>query len=213
MKRFLVGEIASASLLALAACAPLRSGDGESYTVGGNPWEPSTAQVGGGTAAERGSKVDSAAADAAKPAKEGVAATSTAEDGGPAVDGARPGIDGAPIVAGGTVLEQLDAAKRRVGELEQENRRLVAELASSTMVIEQLKRDNSNLAQLAQQSQESRTAVDGELDTLQLKIKDLELRSRQLADDLLSERIKRVRIERQLILAKVTEAESSSDGP
>jgi hypothetical protein len=41
---------------------------------------------------------------------------------------------------------------------------------------------------------------------------ELEARCRALADDLLAERIQRVRVERELILAKVKEAESQDDG-
>ncbi len=197
MNRIIEGRGLAAVLLALAACAPLRRGDGESYAVGGDPWAQPTAKVGGGVASQdgdgqAGAKSDPGAAPAGAPA----ALVSAGAVGG-----------------GGTVLEQLDAARHRVGELEQDNRRFAGEVASLTAVVDQLKRDNANLALMAQQSQESRTAVDGELDALGAKIKDLELRSRQLADDLLAERIKRVRIERQLILAKVTEAESSGDGP
>ena len=75
-----------------------------------------------------------------------------------------------------------------------------------------LKRDNAGLSQLVDTSAKAREGVDGEIAAMNAKIKELELRAVQLADDLLSERIKRVRVERQLILAKVAEAESEGDG-
>ncbi|MBM4013819.1 MAG: hypothetical protein FJ293_02505 [Planctomycetes bacterium] len=204
MRRILECGRAAAALLALAACAPLRMGDGGSYSVGGDPWAPST-ERGGGTVADKDG--------AAKSGANGEPAAAPKGGSDPAAAATVTGVGDAPIGGAGTVLEQLDAARRRSGELDQENRRLSGEVAALTAVVDQLKRDNANLAQLAQQSQESRAVVDGELENMTARIKDLELRSRQLADDLLAERIKRVRIERQLILAKVAEAESASDGP
>jgi hypothetical protein len=206
-----------AAALACSACIPGRGTDGESYRVGGDPWavRPPAKE------ADRSSSAgDTGEGDHATPSGAGdhrpVSADGTGRGTPPGTEpaAAPPSASIGDLAAGtGTVLEQLDTARRRAAELDGENRRLVGEVAALTAVVDQLKRDNQNLAQLAQASQESRTVVDGELDSLQAKIKDLELRSRQLADDLLAERIKRVRVERQLILAKVTEAESQGDGP
>jgi len=43
-------------------------------------------------------------------------------------------------------------------------------------------------------------------------VKDSEARARLLADEVLQERILRVRVERELILAKVQEAENAEGG-
>lgn len=216
MKRSMRGGSLALALL-WSGCVPGRGGDGESYRVGGDPWAPRAPSAETGRAS---SANDAAGAEgAARPMAAKGDGGETAHDDAPADKGAERATPPAPatssdLAAGnGTVLEQLDTARRRVAELDGENRRLTGEVAALTAVVDQLKRDNQNLAQLAQASQESRSVVDGELDSLQAKIKDLELRSRQLADDLLAERIKRVRVERQLILAKVTEAESQGDGP
>ncbi|MSR46785.1 MAG: hypothetical protein EXS13_06960 [Planctomycetes bacterium] len=191
----------AAGVLLAAACTNGRGGDGEAYRVGGDPWSVAAAKEAG------------VAADGAVVAD---AATGDGKTASPSAAPAKPAAAGPTLPAGptsGTVLEQLDAAKTHAAELERERARLAGEVASLTAVVDGLKRDNQNLAQLAQATKDSQVVVDGEIDSLRLKMKDLDLRSRQLADDLLSERIKRVRVERQLILARVTEAESQGDGP
>ena len=188
-----VCKLVAGALLA-AACIQGQRGEGEAYRVG-DPWAAPAAGGGAATAA------------AAKPPEPDAAPAAAGGQASPAKE--------APTVApttGSTVLERLDAAKRSSEELAAENKRLTGELAALNAVVEQLKRDNRGLADLAQANSDARAGVDGELETTRGKVKELELRARQLADDLLAERIKRVRVERQLILAKVAEAESQGDG-
>jgi len=198
-----IGKVALGSLL-LAACMQAPGGHGETYSVGGDPWGAPAA--GGGSERAAG-----AGADAAKGAGNGaapLAAAPTATQPGPNGNATPPTTAG----ASGTVLEQLDAARTRAEELGKENRGLSDQVASLTAVVEQLKRDNANLGLLVDSNAKAREGVDGEISAMTAKIKELELRALQLADDLLSERIKRVRVERQLILAKVAEAENEGDG-
>jgi hypothetical protein len=199
-----IGKCAVGSLLA-AACMQTPSSHGESYSVGGDPWGAPAA----GHVDERAA--GAAAADPAKGAGSGATPAATAPT--TTQPGPNGGATSTPVASGsGTVLEQLDAARTRADEFEKENRRLSDQVASLTAVVEGLKRDNANLAQLVDSNAKAREGVDGEISTMTAKIKELELRALALADDLLSERIKRVRVERQLILAKVAEAESEGDG-
>ncbi len=190
----------AAVALFATACAGSGGGGGEAYRVGGDPWAtpPAAAKSGG---------------EAARPAGEPANAANSASA-SKGTDGAPSGAAApAPMLGQGTTLEQLDAATARNQTLEGENQALTAQVASLNAVIEQLRRDNAGLSQLVQAGTESQAGVNGEIEKLRGQVKDFELRSRQLADDLLAERIKRVRVERQLILAKVTEAESQGDGP
>lgn len=195
-----MGGLAVAALLAACVGPGSRSGEGEAYRVGGDPWaEPQAAEP-------KVAKPEGGANPAAAAGK----------------TGETPGVGGAPAAGvttppierptEGTALEQLDAALTRNQQLEKDNQSLAAQVASLNAVVEQLRRDNAGLAQLVQANAESQAGITGEVDKLRATVKDFELRARQLADDLLSERIKRVRVERQLILAKVAEAESQGDG-
>ncbi len=114
--------------------------------------------------------------------------------------------------ADATVLEQLDTTRARVTTLEQEKQKLTVEVTSLTAVGEQLKRDNEGLALIVDANAEGRKGTEAEIAALRAQSKELEMRCRQLADDLLTERIQRVRVERELILVKVADAESQSGG-
>jgi predicted RNase H-like nuclease (RuvC/YqgF family) len=173
-------------LLAAAACAlpGAGGGNGETYSLNGDPW------------AQR----DGAAKNA--PAKNDAAAATPAA-----------GAAGAAQPGGATVLEQLEEARARVKALETESATLKNDVASLTALIEQLKRENQNLAQLSDAATQGRAVLDQEIDKLRQSGKESDARCRSLADDLLAERIQRVRVERELILAKVKEAETRDDGP
>ncbi len=192
MKR--MGGILVALLVATACVGPAPGSQGEAYRVGGNPWEGTQPT----DSAEKGVAKPATGADQAKSAAEAVVAGTT------------PPSTHAPIE--GTALEQLDAALTRNQQLDKDNQSLAAQVASLNAVVEQLRRDNAGLAQLVQANADSQAGITGEVEKLRAQVKDFELRARQLADDLLAERIKRVRVERQLILAKVAEAESQGDG-
>lgn len=195
-----MGGLAVAALLAACVGPGSRSGEGEAYRVGGDPWaEPKAAEP-------KVAKPEGGANPAAATAKAG---ETPVVGEAPAAGTTTPPIE-RPIE--GTALEQLDAALTRNQQLEKDNQSLTAQVASLNAVVEQLRRDNAGLAQLVQANAESQAGITGEVDKLRATVKDFELRARQLADDLLSERIKRVRVERQLILAKVAEAESQGDG-
>jgi chromosome segregation ATPase len=181
------------SALAACACTLPGGGAGQPYTPKGNPWE----------AAARGSE---SAEPKAAPAAKGEA------KGGASGDAKGAGDAAAPASGGGTVLEQLEAARARIQKLEGEGARFKTDNASLTAVVEQLKKENQNLAQAAETSTQTRARVDQEIEQLRQLVKDTEARARLLADEVLQERILRVRVERELILAKVQEAENAEGG-
>ncbi len=170
---------------AAAACQLPMRGGGESYTLQGDPWAARSPE-GAGAAAKTGGE---------KPPGEAPAPASATKSDAP------------------TVLEQLEEARTRAKSLEDENERIKIDVASLTVLVEQLKQENQSLAQLADASAQSRAGLDREFEKLQQEAKAIEARCRSLADDLLSERIQRVRVERELILAKVKEVENRDDGP
>ena len=182
------------SALAACACTLPGGGSGQPYTPKGNPWE----------AAARGS--ESAEPKAAPAAAKGEA------KGGASGDAKGAGETAAPAAGGGTILEQLEAARARIQKLEGEGAKFKADNASLTAVVEQLKKENQNLAQAAETSTQARARVDQEIEQLRQLVKDGEARARLLADEVLQERILRVRVERELILAKVQEAENAEGG-
>lgn len=181
------------SALAACACTLPGGGAGQPYTPKGNPWE----------AAARGSE---SSEPRAAPAAKGEA------KGGASGDAKGAGDAAAPASGGGTVLEQLEAARARIQKLEGEGARFKTDNASLTAVVEQMKKENQNLAQAAETSTQTRARVDQEIEQLRQLVKDTEARARLLADEVLQERILRVRVERELILAKVQEAENAEGG-
>jgi len=181
------------SALAACACTLPGGGAGQPYTPKGNPWE----------AAARGSE---SSEPRAAPAAKGEA------KGGASGDAKGAGDAAAPASGGGTVLEQLEAARARIQKLEGEGARFKTDNASLAAVVEQLKKENQNLAQAAETSTQTRARVDQEIEQLRQLVKDTEARARLLADEVLQERILRVRVERELILAKVQEAENAEGG-
>lgn len=180
--------LAAGLLLGPAACHLPNRQTGESYTLQGDPWSAKAAESGGAGPGDAPSGPGAPAAPAA-------------------------GRDGRSTTAGQTVLEQLEEARAKVKSLELENQQLRSDGASLAAVVEQLRQQNANLAQLADAGHQARAALDREIETLRQAGKESEARCRALADDLLSERIQRVRVERELILAKVKEAESRDGGP
>src|SRR5262245_6200902 len=184
-------KIASMAAALLAAACNLPSGEnGEAYTPKGNPWEPAHTEP--QAAAKAPASGDS---KAAKPGGADAAAADPKREGW-----------------GGTILEQLEASKQRAAALEAENTKLKSDAASLSAVVEQLKKENQNLAQAAESGTQARARVDQEMEALRQQVKEIEARARQLADDVLQERILRVRVERELILAKVQEAENAEGG-
>ena len=184
-------KIASMAAALLAAACNLPAGEnGEAYTPKGNPWEPTHTEPQAGAKAPA-----SGDSKAAKPGGAEAAAAGTAREGW-----------------GGTILEQLESAKQRAAALEAENAKLKSDAASLSAVVEQLKKENQNLAQAAETGAQAKTRIDQEMEALRQQVKEIEARARQLADDVLQERILRVRVERELILAKVQEAENAEGG-
>jgi hypothetical protein len=199
MKLTKIAGIAAA--LAAFACTLPVGGSGEPYTPKGNPWE----------SAARGSG-DAKKAGTSAPADDRAATTAAKGDAkrDPPAD-AKTGAEPAPS-AGGTVLEQLEAARARIQRLESEGAKLKTDNASLSAVVEQLKKENQNLAQVNDTSTQARARIDQEMEQLRQLVKDSETRARLLADEVLQERILRVRVERELILAKVQEAENADGG-
>jgi chromosome segregation ATPase len=185
-------KFASIAAALLAAACSLPAGDnGEAYTPKGNPWEPAhPAKSAGAKSAEGGDAKSSKGSEAADP--KAAAAANPSEP--------------------GTILEQLEAAKQRAAKLDAENAKLKGDVASLSAVVDQLKKENENLAQAAETGAQARARVDHEMEALRQQVKETEARARQLADDVLQERILRVRVERELILAKVQEAENAEGG-
>lgn len=184
-------KIASIAAALLAAACNLPAGDnGEAYTPKGNPWEPAHPAKSAAKPADGGDAKSSKGADAADP--KAAAAANPSEQ--------------------GTILEQLEAAKQRAARLDAENAKLKGDVAAQSAVVEQLKKENENLAQAAETGAQARARIDHEMEALRQQVKETEARARQLADDVLQERILRVRVERELILAKVQEAENAEGG-
>lgn len=203
------------TVLALACTMPGSSG--EPYTPKGNPWESPAPREGDAAAKQ-------SASDSKETRKSGARGDAKADAKGDAKGDAKTDAkevaggdhaatsDDSPWMTGGTVLEQLEAARARIRKLEGDNGKLKSDNAALSAVVEQLKRENENLAQAADGGTQARARIDSEMDSLRQQLKDLEARARQLADDVLAERILRVRVERELILAKVQEAENAEGG-
>lgn len=187
MNQRTMSVVAAAGLLLACACRGPSRLAGESYAVQGDPWSAKT----GDAASATSGKADAGKEESAK--TDGASAKS-----GPAGDP--------------TILEQTEVAKGRAQALENENKQLKSDAASLTALVEQLKKENANLAQLADASSATRATADQELEKARQQVKALETRCRGMADDLLQERIQRVRVERELILAKVAEAEHQDAG-
>jgi uncharacterized phage infection (PIP) family protein YhgE len=173
-----------------AACTMPSGGNGQPYTPKGNPWEP---ESGNATAAAE-----------PKPAPAEMPKTAKGQD--------ATAESATPLPETGTVLEQLDAARQRAAKLDAENAKLKSDNAGLSALVETLKKENQNLAQAADSGSQGRARIDQEMEALRLQVKEIEARARQLADDVLQERILRVRVERELILAKVQEAENADGG-
>jgi uncharacterized phage infection (PIP) family protein YhgE len=179
----------AAGVLLVASACQMPSSD-TSYRLQGDPWSArpaDSAANGGGASGSNG------ATDGAKSSES--ATTASARE--------RP-KGGEP-----TVLEQLQESRDRITALEAECKKSATEVASLTALVDQLRKENASLAQLSDQSTQARTATEQEMEKLRQQTKEVETRCRTLADDLLAERIQRVRVERELILAKVEQSEKS----
>ena len=135
------------SVLAACACTLPGGGFGQPYTPKGNPWE---AAARGGS--ERAPAGEASADPKAAPAAKG--------------DAKGAGESAAPAAGGGTILEQLEAARARIQKLEGEGARFKTDNASLSAVVEQLRKENQNLAQAAETSTQARTRVDQEIEQL-----------------------------------------------
>jgi len=188
--------------LLLAACQLPPPDSGESYTLQGDPWaaKPVEPGNGGGSGSGNGSTT-------------GATQGATSTDGGAGNGGNSAATNPANTPGSSTVLEQLDEARARVKALDAENQLLKGDVAAQVAMIEQLRAENRNLAQLADSNAQSRATLDQQIAKLEEQQKALEARYLALADDILAERILRVRVERELILAKVKEAENKDGGP
>jgi len=93
-----------------------------------------------------------------------------------------------------------------------ETEKLRREMASVNATLQQVQADNTSLQRYADSMQNDRSGMEQEFQGLQTRMKDLEENYRKLAEDLLAERIRRVRVERELILAKIAQAETENDG-
>jgi len=112
-----------------------------------------------------------------------------------------------------TVLEELDAARKRLAELEQTIARLRGEGEGLQRSIELLQKDNASLQQFVDQCQTERDVARRELTARDERLKQGDEQMIALMADLLAERIQRVRVERELVLAKIAEAEQrEADG-
>ena len=188
--------------LLLAACQLPPPDAGESYTLQGDPWaaKPVEPGNGGGSGSGNGGTT-------------GATQGPTSTDGGAGNGGNPAATSSANAPGNSTVLEQLDEARARVKALDGENQLLKGDVAAQVALIEQLRAENRNLAQLADSNAQSRATLDQQIAKLEEQQKALEARYLALADDILAERILRVRVERELILAKVKEAENKDGGP
>ena len=192
--------------LLLAACQLPPQESGESYTLQGDPWAAKPADPGTGGGSGGGGGTGGTSGSVATPA-------ATATEGGAGNGGNAAAANPALPSGSSTVLEQLDEARARVKTLDAENQLLKGDVAAQVALIEQLRAENRNLAQLADSNAQSRATLDQQIAKLEEQQTALEARYLALADDILAERILRVRVERELILAKVKEAENKDGGP
>lgn len=112
----------------------------------------------------------------------------------------------------GTVLEQLQAARRELERKSQRVAQLEAQGAQLSQTVEQLRRDNQALQELADSFETTRHSTQEQMTNLEAKVRELERELRDQIDQVLVERIQRVRVERELILSKIAEAEVVNDG-
>ncbi len=111
-----------------------------------------------------------------------------------------------------TTLELLQSTSEKLKMAEGEVDSLKSQLASLAGALEQARADNESIQKYADSIQSDTESSQTELTQLQERARQLESDYRTLAEDLLSERIQRVRVERELILARIAEAERESDG-
>jgi predicted RNase H-like nuclease (RuvC/YqgF family) len=169
-----------AVLLVLCGCRLGPRGNGDAYSVRGDPWA-------------EGTETSSSEASRGATPPEGA-------------DAAAPGRG--PV----TVLEQLDEARGAFARLEADHRQLEAAHAALTALVEELKKENANLAAAMQSDGDARARFDQELAKARSELSESQARCRALADEVLAERIQRIRVERELIQAKIAEAEHADGG-
>ena len=110
-----------------------------------------------------------------------------------------------------TTLERLQKTVQELQMARSESKRMGQEVEALTTTIEQLRSDNESMQGFVDSLQTDREGITQEMDDLQLKIQELTTDYRALAEELLAERIQRVRVERELILAKIAEADRADE--
>ena len=110
-----------------------------------------------------------------------------------------------------TTLERLQKTVQELQMARSESKRMEQEVEALTATIDQLRSDNESMQGFVDSLQTDREGITQEMDDLQLKIQELTTNYRALSEELLAERIQRVRVERELILAKIAEAERADE--
>ena len=123
-------------------------------------------------------------------------------------------VDGSSIAAPPerTILEELRETRMNLTQVEADRQQLESQLMSLSGTLEQLKQDNTSLQQLLDSFTETQGTSQETVKALEQRLQDLESKLREQMDQVLTERIQRVRVERELILAKIAEAERTNDG-
>lgn len=110
-----------------------------------------------------------------------------------------------------SVLEKLQETSLQLKDAMEKNAELGREKAALDQSLAALRLDNESLRQLADSIQKERDGAQDQVLSMQDRVRDSEQRYRDLVDELLAERIQRVRVERELILSKINEARESED--
>ena len=112
-----------------------------------------------------------------------------------------------------TPLELYQTAQREIESRDAELLRLREQLASMMLTVEQLREDNARVQSANETMHSQREGVREQLAESERSKAELEEQLRSLADELLTERIARLRVERDLVLAKIEVADTASGDP
>jgi chromosome segregation ATPase len=111
-----------------------------------------------------------------------------------------------------TLLEQLQETTAKLEVSQSEAEGLRTQVVSLTETVGTLTRDNESLQELLGSLETGHELAQREVVQFEEEIQDLHRQQRELFEDVLAERIQKIRMERELILARIAEAEREEDG-
>lgn len=108
-----------------------------------------------------------------------------------------------PSPSGSSALEELQVARRDVARQDSELLQARETIQSLTLTVDQLRQDNAKMKTACDALEAECETYRGAAGDREGDVADLERQLRQLADELLIERIARLRVERDLLLGKI----------